>query len=110
VGIAETGEREVLAFSVGDRENEQAWKDLLEDLKQRGVKAIDLWKSRWQSGHEECHHEEVPGLRSSPLCGSQDGQCAELGAKPPAGAAQTRTEGLVLVIWIGTRLIRPWPL
>jgi hypothetical protein len=27
VGIAETGEREVLAFSVGDRENEQAWKD-----------------------------------------------------------------------------------
>jgi putative transposase len=45
VGIAETGEREVLAFSVGDRENEQAWKDLLEDLKQRGVKAIDLWVS-----------------------------------------------------------------
>jgi putative transposase len=43
VGIAETGEREVLAFSVGDRENEQAWKDLLEELKQRGVKAIDLW-------------------------------------------------------------------
>ena len=38
IGIAETGEREVLAFRVGDRENEQAWKDLLEDLKQRGVK------------------------------------------------------------------------
>lgn len=45
VGIAETGERDVLAFSVGDRENEQAWKDLLEDLKQRGVKTIDLWVS-----------------------------------------------------------------
>jgi transposase-like protein len=45
VGITETGEREVLAFSVGDRENEQAWKDLLEDLKQRGVKTIDLWIS-----------------------------------------------------------------
>ena len=45
VGIAETGEREVLAFSVGDRENEQAWKDLLDDLKGRGVKAIDLWVS-----------------------------------------------------------------
>jgi putative transposase len=43
VGIAETGERDVLAFSVGDRENEQAWKDLLDDLKARGVKAIDLW-------------------------------------------------------------------
>jgi transposase-like protein len=47
VGIAETGERDVLAFRVGDRENEQAWKDLLDDLKGRGVKAIDLWKSRW---------------------------------------------------------------
>jgi putative transposase len=45
VGITETGEREVLAFSVGDRENEQAWKDLLEDLKGRGVKTIDLWIS-----------------------------------------------------------------
>src|SRR5438270_185462 len=45
VGIAETGERDVLAFSVGDRENEQAWKDLLDDLKERGVKTIDLWVS-----------------------------------------------------------------
>jgi len=45
VGIAETGERDVLAFSVGDRENEQAWKDLFDDLKARGVKAIDLWVS-----------------------------------------------------------------
>ena len=45
IGIAETGEREVLAFRVGDRENEQAWKDLLEDLKQRGVKEIGLWIS-----------------------------------------------------------------
>jgi putative transposase len=45
VGIAESGEREVLAFQVGDRENEQAWKDLLEDLKGRGVKEIGLWIS-----------------------------------------------------------------
>src|SRR6266849_5976762 len=45
VGIAETGERDVLAFSVGDRENEQAWKDLLDDLKGRGVKRIDVWVS-----------------------------------------------------------------
>jgi putative transposase len=45
VGITESGEREVLAFQVGDRENEQAWKDLLDDLKGRGVKTIDLWVS-----------------------------------------------------------------
>jgi transposase-like protein len=45
VGIAETGERDVLAFRVGDRENQQAWEDLLEDLKARGVKEIGLWVS-----------------------------------------------------------------
>jgi transposase-like protein len=35
----------VLAFRVGDRENEQAWKDLFDDLKARGVKEIGLWVS-----------------------------------------------------------------
>jgi putative transposase len=45
VGISESGEREVLAFRVGDRENEQAWKDLFDDLKARGVKEIGLWIS-----------------------------------------------------------------
>ena len=45
VGIAETGERDVLAFRIGDRENQQAWEDLFDDLKQRGVKDIGLWGS-----------------------------------------------------------------
>lgn len=43
VGITPTGEKEVLAFRVGDRENQQAWEDLLDDLKARGVKEIGLW-------------------------------------------------------------------
>jgi transposase-like protein len=41
VGIRPDGTREVLAFTVGERENQAAWADLLADLKQRGVKAID---------------------------------------------------------------------
>lgn len=45
VGIAETGERDVLGFQVGDRENQQAWEDLLSDLKARGVKEMGLWVS-----------------------------------------------------------------
>src|SRR6266550_6445278 len=45
IGISTTGQREVLAFGVGDRENEQAWKDLFDDLKARGVKEIGLWVS-----------------------------------------------------------------
>lgn len=45
IGIRTTGERELLAFCVGDRENEPAWKDLFDDLKARGVKEIGLWVS-----------------------------------------------------------------
>ena len=43
VGIDETGQREVLAFSVGERENQAAWEDLLDNLKERGIERIDLW-------------------------------------------------------------------
>lgn len=42
VGIRPDGTREVLAFTVGERENQAAWADLFADLKRRGVKVIDL--------------------------------------------------------------------
>ncbi len=43
VGIDEGGQRDVLAFTVGERENQDAWEDLLENLKERGVVSVDLW-------------------------------------------------------------------
>jgi len=43
IGIRPDGQREVLAFSVGDRENQTAWEALLDELKTRGVKTVDLW-------------------------------------------------------------------
>jgi transposase-like protein len=43
VGIRWTGEREVVAFRVGDRENQTAWEDLLQDLLDRGVKHVALF-------------------------------------------------------------------
>ncbi len=43
VGIDDEGQREVLAFTVGERENQKAWEDLLENLKDRGVACVDLW-------------------------------------------------------------------
>jgi len=49
VGINAAGEREVLAFTVGDRENQTAWEDLFDDLKARGVKEIGLWVT---DGHQ----------------------------------------------------------
>lgn len=43
VGINPAGEREVLAFTVGERENQTAWEDLLAQLKTRGVEQVELW-------------------------------------------------------------------
>jgi len=43
VGIDTEGKRDVLAFSVGERENQPAWEDVLQNLKDRGVETIDLW-------------------------------------------------------------------
>jgi transposase-like protein len=42
VGIRPSGEREVLAFSTGEHENQKAWEDLFDDLKRRGVKEVGL--------------------------------------------------------------------
>jgi len=43
VGVKTDGQKELLGFRTGDRENEQAWKDLLDDLKARGMEEVDLW-------------------------------------------------------------------
>lgn len=86
VGIAATGEREVLAFRIGDCENQQAWEDLLEDLKQRGVKEIGLWGSRWEPEHDQCDHQEIPQRGSEAVCRSQNGQCARLRSQQTARA------------------------
>lgn len=42
IGIKPSGEREVLGFGVGDRENQQAWEGVFEDLKVRGVREVGL--------------------------------------------------------------------
>jgi putative transposase len=43
IGIDPEGKRDVLAFTTGDRENQTAWEDLLQNLKDRGVQQVDLW-------------------------------------------------------------------
>jgi putative transposase len=43
IGITVEGQREVIAFTSGERENQGAWKDLLSDIKERGVQTVDLW-------------------------------------------------------------------
>jgi putative transposase len=43
IGIDEEGQRDILGFTVGERENQAAWEDLLDDLRNRGVQQVDLW-------------------------------------------------------------------
>jgi putative transposase len=43
IGIREDGQREVIAFTTGERENQGAWENLLSDIKARGVEQVDLW-------------------------------------------------------------------
>lgn len=45
IGVNPKGEKEVLGFTTGEKENQHAWQDLLADLKQRGVQKVDLWIS-----------------------------------------------------------------
>jgi len=49
IGVTPDGQREVIAFTTGERENQGAWEDLLADIKERGVQTIDLWIS---DGHQ----------------------------------------------------------
>lgn len=42
IGIKPDGVREVLGFSVGDRENQVAWEGLFENLKERGLQQVGL--------------------------------------------------------------------
>jgi putative transposase len=43
IGITTEGQREVVAFTVGERENQGAWENLLSDIKDRGVQEVGLW-------------------------------------------------------------------
>jgi putative transposase len=49
IGINDKGERDVLAFTIGECENQSAWEGLLDDLKERGLKELGLWVS---DGHK----------------------------------------------------------
>jgi putative transposase len=96
VGIAETGERDVLAFRVGDRENEQAWKDLLDDLKARKVKTIDLWVSDGNQAMLNAISQKFPDSARQRCVVHKMDNVREVRAQHAASTAQTRIESLVL--------------
>ena len=55
IGIRDDGTREMQAFSTGDRENQAAWVDLVQDIQNRGVQAADLRITDGQPGSDQRH-------------------------------------------------------
>lgn len=109
VGIAAAGERDVLAFRVGDRENHQAWEDLFDDLKHRGVKAIGLWVSDGNKAMLKALSAKFGAAPRQRCVAHKMNNVREPHPRQTAGTGQTGTASLVLVIWIVKRLIRRWP-
>ena len=72
------GKRDVLAFRVGERENQSAWEDLLDDLKERGVAAVDLWITDGNKAMTNAIDKKFLGLQAPALYQAQDGECAGL--------------------------------
>ncbi len=103
VGIATTGEREVLAFRVGDRENEQAWKDLFDDLKARGVKDVDPWVSDGNQAMLNAITAKFGTVPRQRCVMHKMDNVRELHPHQTAGADQTGVTSLVLSAGSGVR-------
>lgn len=60
IGINPQGEKEVLGFTTGEKENQHAWQDLLADLKRRGVQSVGLWISDGNQATLNAIHYHFP--------------------------------------------------
>jgi transposase-like protein len=61
VGISEEGYREILGFKIALRETEESWKELFEDLKERGLQNVEYAVSDAHEGLEKALRSSFPG-------------------------------------------------
>lgn len=61
VGISEDGKREILGFKIALRETADSWKELLQELRDRGLKHVELATSDAHEGLEAALREKFPG-------------------------------------------------
>jgi transposase-like protein len=61
VGISEEGRREILGLKVALRETEESWKELLRELKERGLRRVELATSDAHGGLEAALRAAFPG-------------------------------------------------
>jgi transposase-like protein len=61
VGISEEGYREILGFKIALQESGESWKELLKDLKERGLQGVELAVSDAHEGLEKALRACFPG-------------------------------------------------
>ena len=99
IGATPEGKKELVGFQTGVRESAQSWRELLVDIKQRGLEiAPDLAIGKpalakaggtpgfWRAWFLEGNRRGLSGNPAPALLGSQDRQCAEQGR--PRGPGQ----------------------
>jgi putative transposase len=86
IGATAEGKKELVGLADGIRESTQSWKELLLDLKQRGL-TIDpqLAVADGALGFWKAIDEVWPKTRSATLLGAQNRECPQQAAKEPAG-------------------------
>ena len=94
IGATPEGKKELLGFQVGVRESAQSWRELLVDLKARGLAiAPELGHRRWRPRLLDGARGGLPHNTASTMLGPQGRQChgqaAEVGpARGEAGPAR----------------------
>jgi putative transposase len=94
IGATPEGKKELVGLIDGVRESAQSWKELLLDLKRRGLAigpelaVADGALGFWQAIEESVAQDPRPAL-----LGAQDRQCAEQAAEEPAIESQARAAG-----------------
>jgi transposase-like protein len=61
VGISEEGYREILGFKIALSETGESWKELFEDLKERGLRGVEFAVSDAHDGLEKAQRSSFPG-------------------------------------------------
>ena len=61
IGISEDGYREILGLKIALRETAESWKELLQELKDRGLRRVELATSDAHEGLESALREAFPG-------------------------------------------------
>lgn len=90
MGVRPDGQREVLAFSVGDRENQTAWEALLDELKTREDGGfVDHGR---ESRDAQCRRNQVCHVPPTTLHQTQNGKRSELRAATTTRPGRTGTQ------------------